>query len=169
ASDPEVQSVAGRVAAASLAFSARNNDNRTSPPQRTAPPIAQKPAGASGLISSKRLGDFDTSSKGAMLGSLYTPNKNKNPPPSAPPPPAAFPSPKNTFAPPPSRQPEEAEEESQGEWALALYDYNSGDAGDLEIKENEHVLVTERTSDDWWTGEYNGKKGLFPASYVKLV
>ncbi|KAG6856169.1 hypothetical protein H0H87_006853 [Tephrocybe sp. NHM501043] len=144
ASDPEVGNVAGRVAAASLAFSARNN----APPQRTAPPIAQKPAGASGLIldslgSTQKIGDFDTSSKGAMIGSLYTPNKNKNPPPAAPPPPAAFPSKKNSFAAPPTRrstsdapslpprQPEpepepEPEEEYAGEWALALYDYNSG-------------------------------------------
>ncbi|KAG6907244.1 hypothetical protein DXG01_009783 [Tephrocybe rancida] len=168
ASDPEVGSVAGRVAAASLAFSARNNNTSASPPQRSAPPIAQKPSGAPGLVSSKKFGDVDMSSKGAMIGSLYSGNKNKNSSPAPPPAPSAFGATKNAFAPPPTRrtsdapalphrqsepepepEPEEEEEEgSQGEWALALYDYNSGDAGDLQIKENEHVLVTERTSDD---------------------
>ncbi|KAG5722206.1 Myosin IC heavy chain [Termitomyces sp. T112] len=181
--EPEVHSsVAGRIAA----FSTRNNNSHASPPHRTTPPIA-KPTGASGLISSKRIGDVDTSSKGAMVGSLFHGNKNKNPQPAAPLPPPAFPLKKNTFAPPPARhptsespalpkrqpepepEPEQEQEETHGEWALALYDYNSQDPGDLQIKENEHVLVTERTSDDWWTGEYNGHKGLFPASYVKLV
>ncbi|KAG6872335.1 hypothetical protein C0995_010679 [Termitomyces sp. Mi166 len=155
-------SVAGRIAA----FSGRNsNDN--APPQRIAPPIAQKPAGATGLVSSQRLGSLNTSSKGAMIGSLYPGNKSKNPSPAAPPPPPAFPPKKNTFGPPPTRQlssespplprrqpepePEpEPEEETHGEWALALYDYNSQEPGDLQIKENEHVLVTERTSDDWY-------------------
>ncbi|KAG6876125.1 hypothetical protein C0993_005413, partial [Termitomyces sp. T159_Od127] len=75
-----------------------------------------------------------------MFGSLYHGNKNKNPPPAAPLPPPAFPQKKNAFAPPPSRtaasepparqpepepQPQPAEEESRGEWAVALYDYTS--------------------------------------------
>ncbi|KAG6883838.1 hypothetical protein C0992_007656, partial [Termitomyces sp. T32_za158] len=185
-------SVAGRIAAFS--------SSAAPPPHRTLPPVASKPSGASGLVSSKKFGDLDTSSKGAMFGSMYHGNKTKNPPPVAPIPPPAFPAKKNAFAPPPSRtataaaespafpvrqpvpvpapapepqpqpQPEpEAEEESHGEWALALYDYTSQVAflvlcslhapphlpytvqepGDLQIKENEHVLVTERTSDDW--------------------
>lgn len=132
----------------------------------------------------QKLGSLDTSSKGAMLGSLYPGNKNKNPAPAAPPPPPAFPLKKNTFPPPPTRNPTseppvpparkpepepepEPEDQSHGEWALALYDYNSQvsliaipftlgmthpliqEPGDLQIKENEHVLITERTSDDW--------------------
>lgn len=65
----------------------------------------------------------------------------------------------------------------------------SQESGDLELKEGQRVLVIERTSNDWcvssfrsdrhlhiveclpfrWTGEFDGKKGLFPASYVKLL
>jgi len=65
--------------------------------------------------------------------------------------------------PPPPRQQEE-----QGDFADVLYDYDSGEPEDLKITEGDVVLITDRTSDDWWTGEVNGKKGLFPASYVKL-
>ncbi|KAF5372049.1 hypothetical protein D9615_008086 [Tricholomella constricta] len=194
ASDPEISNAAGRVAAASLAFSARNSSSSASPPQRTPPAVAEKPSGAAGLVSTRKFGDVDTTSKRGMLGSLYTPNKNNNPPPQAPPAPSAFAARKNAFGPPPTRslssasseaasasapvppqrrqpppEPEPEEEEVQGEWADVLYDYDSGEPGDLVIKADERVLVTERTSDDWWTGEYNGHKGLFPASYVKIL
>jgi len=111
-----------------------------------------------------------------MFSSVLHSSANKNAlhqPPSAP---AAFVSKKNAFAPPPVRyadpptpQQQSEEEEAQGEWAMALYDYNSSDAGDLCIRANQRVLVTERTSDDWWTGEFDGEKGLFPASYVNLL
>jgi hypothetical protein len=59
---------------------------------------------------------------------------------------------------------------------------------DLELQAKQRVLVVEKTSDDWcvllpfffgvslsypflgrWTGEINGRSGLFPASYVKLL
>ncbi|KAG5651678.1 hypothetical protein H0H81_007839 [Sphagnurus paluster] len=202
ASDPEVSNAAGRVAAASLAFSARNSDS-SPPPQRSGPPIAEKPSGPGGLFSVKKFGDVDMSSKRNMIGSLYSGNKKEPEP--APPPAPAFAAAKNTFAPPPVRRvaaaparapsppqrEEPPQEEAQGEWADALYDYDSGEAGDLAIKEGQRVLVTERTSDDWcgpafhfldiwvvvnwffllcrWTGEYNGRKGLFPASYVKIL
>lgn len=132
-------------------------------------------------------------------------------------PPALAPQ-KNKWGPPPTRgaasppaqeepEPEEEEEEeAQGEWAEALYDYDSKvldisprlswlislyslqDPGDLQIRANQNVWVTERTSDDWyafpvhwrlcilkaiqfnrWTGEFEGKTGLFPASYVKIL
>lgn len=63
------------------------------------------------------------------------------------------------------------------------------EAGDLVLRANARVLITERTSDDWyvgvlissfrtlnsccsafrWTGELDGKSGLFPASYVTVL
>jgi hypothetical protein len=67
-----------------------------------------------------------------MFSSVLHSSANKNAlhqPPSAP---AAFVSKKNAFAPPPVRyadpptpQQQPEEEEAQGEWAMALYDYNS--------------------------------------------
>lgn len=29
-------------------------------------------------------------------------------------------------------------------------------------------LLQEFPDDDWWSGEYDGKAGLFPANYVEL-
>jgi len=59
--------------------------------------------------------------------------------------------------------------EPQGEWVEALYDFNSTDATDLSLRAGDQLLLVERTSDDWWTGELNGKSGLFPAAYVKTL
>ncbi|KAH7912450.1 hypothetical protein BJ138DRAFT_1148335 [Hygrophoropsis aurantiaca] len=68
-------------------------------------------------------------------------------------------------------EPEPEPEEPQGEWADVLYDYESEDPGDLEIKANQRVLITAKSSEDWWTGQIDGagKEGLFPASYVQLL
>jgi len=64
---------------------------------------------------------------------------------------------------------EEEEEEEEGEWVEALYDYESGDAGDLVVHANDRIRILKRDSDDWWSGEIDGRTGLFPASYVKAL
>jgi len=188
----DVSSVAGRVAAASLAFSSRNS--QPPPPSSGPPPIAEKPTSTQYLHSVKKFGDVDTSSAKNFFGSLRNSSKPASPPQVTSPP--AFAGRENNFGPPPVRRvassatpapaaahappppppvprrqptPEPEEEEVDGEWAEVLYDYDSGEAGDLKITEGERLLVTERTSDDWWTGEVGGRKGLFPASYVKVL
>ncbi|KAL0949201.1 hypothetical protein HGRIS_009279 [Hohenbuehelia grisea] len=144
----------------------------------------------------RKFGDVDTSSAKNMFNSLRhsTANKSATPPPMVTP--SAFPPKRNAFAPPPVRRvsstadthagansngpppppparhqppPEPEPEEEEGEWAEAIYEYSSTDPGDLEIQAQERVLIIERTSEDWWTGELNGKRGLFPASYVKVL
>ncbi|KAF8883449.1 hypothetical protein BD779DRAFT_1540001 [Infundibulicybe gibba] len=137
ASNPEVNNAVGRVAAASLAFSA----NKSSP-SRSPPPVAEKP-GAAGLKPIRKMGDVDTTSVKNMFGSLRN-SKTPHTPPIVP---AALAPPKNTFGPPPMRrvasgsgtpeppappprrqpspEPEPEEEEAQGEWAEVLYDYES--------------------------------------------
>ncbi|TFK28666.1 SH3-domain-containing protein [Coprinopsis marcescibilis] len=133
-----------------------------------------------------KFGDVDTSSAKGLINPNPFRQSNKG----TPPPPAA-PSSNSRFGaqrggapsnvdydepsapsapppPPPGRKPV-VQEEERGDWAEALYNYESSEAGDLEIREGQRVLVTERSSDDWWTGEVNGKSGLFPASYVKVL
>ncbi|KAL1742878.1 hypothetical protein HDZ31DRAFT_42228 [Schizophyllum fasciatum] len=132
-------------------------------------------AGSRGSMSQiKKFGDVDMSSAGKMFGSLRHSNASKQetftPPRTAP----AFTPKPNTYGPPPVRhiepEPEpEPEPEAQGEWVEILYDYSSSEPGDLQCKEGQRVLLVERTSDDWWTGEFNGQRGLFPASYCKLL
>ncbi|KAJ4472039.1 SH3-domain-containing protein [Lentinula aciculospora] len=159
-----VGQVAGRVAAAASAF------NNAPPPSRHVPPRNLEPP--AGLVSRQRLGDVDTSSKKSMLVSGLSrkqPTVHNTPIV-----PSAFGPKKNSFAPPPPHrapepEPEPEEEPEEGEWAEVLYDYDSQDPADLRIRANQRILVTERTSDDWWKGEVDGKSGLFPATYVKLL
>ncbi|CAA7269014.1 unnamed protein product [Cyclocybe aegerita] len=168
ASDNEVPSVAGRVAA----FAAANRSS-FAPATTTSSATADRPSSSTASLTSiKKFGDVDTSSTKAFLGSLRNSNSNKAPP-QPPVVPAAFAARQSNFGPPPVRrggssptpepasapapppvapryQPPPKQEESEGEWAEAIYDYDSGEPGDLKITEGERILLTERTSDDWW-------------------
>ncbi|KAF7330810.1 Leucyl aminopeptidase [Mycena venus] len=177
ASNPDIANAIGRMGAAA----ASNPAPPTLPRRGTAespPPSAPSPNNtAAGLKTGRKIGDVDTMSAKGAFSSIVSSKK----PNAMPVIPAAFAPPKNKWGPPPTRgaatppsqeepEEEEAEEEvAQGEWAEALYDYDSKDPGDLQIRANQNVWVTERTSDDWWTGEFEGKTGLFPASYVKIL
>ncbi|CAE6400492.1 unnamed protein product [Rhizoctonia solani] len=67
------------------------------------------------------------------------------------------------------RQPTPEPESVQGEHAEALYDYNSNAAEDINVRQGDRFVIVERTSDDWWTGEINGRRGLVPASYIRIL
>ncbi|TEB29487.1 hypothetical protein FA13DRAFT_1775428 [Coprinellus micaceus] len=172
-SEPGHTSIANRIAA----FSGGRSSPASSTPSTT-----------------KKFGDVDLSSPKGFYNSLRHPGQqpaSPAPPPAAPsfkannafsaPPTRRFGANTNTEsdvppppAPPPPPPPppmkaaavQQEEEEERGDWADALYDYVSTEPGDLNIKEGQRILVTERSSDDWWTGEIdgNGKPGLFPAS-----
>ncbi|KAJ6627384.1 hypothetical protein B0H10DRAFT_2161087 [Mycena sp. CBHHK59/15] len=176
ASNSTINDAVGRLGAASLAHSAPTPPRRTPSAESPPPPTTSSTAS---LKSVRKFGsDVDTTSAKNMFSSVRNTGKTTHSVPTAPP---AFAPRKNAYGPPPSRtgaaaspsheaeEPEVEEEEAQGEWAEALYDYDSTDPGDLQIRANQNVLVTERTSDDWWTGEFKGKTGLFPASYVKIL
>ncbi|KAJ2936365.1 hypothetical protein H1R20_g728, partial [Candolleomyces eurysporus] len=47
----------------------------------------------------------------------------------------------------------------------ALYDFN-GSADELTFKAGTEIKVLNEVVDGWWMGEVDGKKGLFPTSYV---
>ncbi|KAJ7499363.1 SH3-domain-containing protein [Mycena latifolia] len=180
ASNPDIANAVGRLGAASLSNTAPPTLPRRGTAESPPPPTTSSTAS---LKSVRKFGsDVDTTSAKNMFSSIR--NSGKQPPPAVPIAPPAFAPRKNAYGPPPGRaggpaatppaqeeepEEEEAEEEAQGEWAEALYDYDSTDAGDLQIRANQNVWVTERTSDDWWTGEFQGKTGLFPASYVKIL
>ncbi|KAI9507184.1 SH3-domain-containing protein [Russula earlei] len=170
----------GRVAAAAQAFSAAAGPVLP-PPKPANPPTSATPK--------RKFGDVDVSSAGAMFRSLRGSTAAKNAPPPTVYTQPAFAAKKASsgLAPPPVRrvplaspasaaQVPEPEDDGQlesveevGEWAEALYDYTSEEAGDLHLRAGERVRVTEQTSSDWWTGEVDGRSGLFPATYVKLL
>jgi hypothetical protein len=49
---------------------------------------------------------------------------------------------------------------------IALYTY-SGETGDLSFQEGDVISIT-KSDGDWWEGTVNGRKGIFPANYVKM-
>ncbi|KAG2130998.1 uncharacterized protein EDB93DRAFT_947176 [Suillus bovinus] len=191
ASNPQVSNSVGRVAAASLAFTGGSSNafSSSNASKTLAPPLSSHSSSAHSASSSVSEIDKLITKKSSVLGAFKkAPTVNVAMPP-------AFPVPKTSYGPPPTRRTtsetsaaepsaarspppslprravEPEPEEPQGEWAEVLYDYSSEDPGDLEVQSGSRVLVTAKSSDDWWTGqiEGQGKEGLFPASYVKLL
>ncbi len=73
----------------------------------------------------------------------------------------------------------------QGATATALYDYEAAEGNELSFPENATItgvvssrlhaillftkaVLQEFPDEDWWSGEYKGQQGLFPANYVRL-
>ncbi|KIJ56919.1 hypothetical protein M422DRAFT_40488 [Sphaerobolus stellatus SS14] len=163
AANPDLANAIGRVAAASRSLNVNGGGHPRVPsspgPNRDRPLPPQRSASVASTASSV------TSNSSARP--MPPPPVRKVPASQAPSVMRRFAS---TRARTPTPEPEETEEpEAEGEWAEALYDYTSADPNDLPIKVAQRVWITEKTSDDWWTGEVDGKSGLFPAAYVKLL
>lgn len=52
------------------------------------------------------------------------------------------------------------------EYYVALYRYDSSEAGDLNFNQGEVILVIKKEG-DWWTGCIGDKSGIFPSNYVE--
>ncbi|XP_072755931.1 intersectin-1 [Anoplolepis gracilipes] len=52
------------------------------------------------------------------------------------------------------------------EYYVALYRYDSAEAGDLNFNQGEVILVTKKEG-DWWTGCVGDRTGIFPSNYVE--
>jgi len=50
----------------------------------------------------------------------------------------------------------------------ALYDF-SGSSDELSFKAGSNILVVHEVLDDWWMGELDGQRGLFPTSYTEVI
>lgn len=61
-----------------------------------------------------------------------------------------------------------ATEASDGATATALYEYEAAEGNELSFPENAKITGVEFPDEDWWSGEYGGQQGLFPANYVRL-
>ncbi|TKA48822.1 hypothetical protein B0A49_12367 [Cryomyces minteri] len=57
---------------------------------------------------------------------------------------------------------------SQGATATAMYDYEAAEDNELSFPDGATITRVEFPDEDWWSGEYRGKTGLFPANYVQL-
>lgn len=59
---------------------------------------------------------------------------------------------------------------AQVQYVTALYDFEGQNEGDLAFREGDRIKVIRKTEsvDDWWDGEVEGRKGVFPANYVRV-
>ncbi|KAJ7042612.1 hypothetical protein C8F04DRAFT_1076519 [Mycena alexandri] len=55
--------------------------------------------------------------------------------------------------------------------AIALYDFRAAQPGDLSFSKGDIIVITKRSesTDDWWTGTLDGRKGIFPANFIEVV
>ncbi|XP_048755732.2 nostrin-like isoform X8 [Ostrea edulis] len=51
----------------------------------------------------------------------------------------------------------------------ALYDYDAGQGDELTIKYGDVINIYDKQMDGWWQGEFNGRVGIFPATYVEEI
>ncbi|KAJ3806706.1 SH3 domain-containing protein [Lentinula aff. lateritia] len=55
--------------------------------------------------------------------------------------------------------------------AKALWGYNETgeDPQDLSFQSGDIIEIVQETNNDWWTGRYRGREGLFPSKYVEKL
>jgi len=70
----------------------------------------------------------------------------------------------------PSAEPKHQYESQQNlTTALALFDYTSSHSGDLNFREGDAIIITNRVNEEWYEGRIGSRDGIFPASFVELV
>lgn len=52
--------------------------------------------------------------------------------------------------------------------AQAMFDFNAQEANELGFKTGDIINITAQKG-EWWEGELNGRRGLLPSNYVKLL
>ena len=119
----------------------RPSGNLTKPPPPPAPPLGPTP-----LL---------TPGTGSLYGGSRTPSssslnsdsvkKKKTPPP---------PPPKPSISPKP-------------QFVVAKYDFAGESQGDLAFRVGDRIKIIKKTesTEDWWEGELNGSRGMFPRNY----
>ncbi|XP_078393621.1 SLIT-ROBO Rho GTPase-activating protein 3-like, partial [Cetorhinus maximus] len=64
-----------------------------------------------------------------------------------------------------------SEDEAQGAdiRAVVKFDYPARSGKELSLRKGEPLLLFHKVSDDWWTGQIGGVKGLVPHKYIELT
>ncbi|KAK0461543.1 SH3-domain-containing protein [Armillaria novae-zelandiae] len=68
--------------------------------------------------------------------------------------------------PPPAPAPAPASVRAKALWA---YNLDASDPDDLSFAAGDIITIVEETNADWWLGEHNGARALFPANYVEKI
>lgn len=95
-------------------------------------------------------------SSGASAQAGAPPASNPSMAAGAPPPGGARP------RPPPPQRPQQRVERCR-----ALYDFVAEDSTELPLSKGDVVTIIKK-GQDWWEGECNGRRGLFPGNYVEM-
>ena len=53
--------------------------------------------------------------------------------------------------------------------AVVEYDYDAVNPDELNLKEGEIITNINMLEEGWWEGELNGKRGMFPDNFVKVM
>jgi hypothetical protein len=51
----------------------------------------------------------------------------------------------------------------------ARYDYRPQESNEIGFKTGSTIVLIEKHNGDWWEGEIDGKRGLFPANRVEEI
>jgi len=65
------------------------------------------------------------------------------------------------------RPPPPARPGANVERCRALYDFTAEDSTELPLRKGDVVTIIKK-GQDWWEGECNGRRGLFPGNYVEM-
>ena len=55
------------------------------------------------------------------------------------------------------------------QWCQAIHDYQGEQSDELSFVVGAKIKIIERVSQEWFNGEYSGKSGIFPASFVQVI
>lgn len=59
--------------------------------------------------------------------------------------------------------------EQEGEFAVALYDFESTGPDELSVQEGERLCIIEKEGEEWWKcRNAHGNEGVVPASYLEV-
>nr|XP_033475612.1 CD2-associated protein isoform X1 [Epinephelus lanceolatus] len=64
-------------------------------------------------------------------------------------------------------QPPAAAKKPKKRQCKALFEYQPQNEDELELKVGDIIDITEEVEEGWWSGNLNGKSGLFPSNFVK--
>jgi len=117
------------------------------PPSSTYIQKPSPPAGPSPLLTPNSGQNSHGGSRTSSSSSINSDAaKKKKPPPPPPPKPSISPKP---------------------EFVTAKYDFAGENQGDLAFRTGDRIKIIKKTGsmDDWWEGELNGSRGMFPRNY----
>lgn len=83
-------------------------------------------------------------------------------------PPANEPAPQKARTPSPEPESTQHGAPSTGTTAIALYDYQASEEGELTFDPDEIITDIEQVDAGWWRGTCRGVTGLFPSNFVQL-